>query len=454
MQTQPEPGMQVTPAVRLVRPLGTGGMASVWVGMHAGLDAEVAVKFLRGPHADDEKMRARFAREAMTAARVKSAHVVKVHDAGLTDGGVPYLVMELLEGTDLAARLAAGPIPHAEVVTIVRQLCRALARAHEVGIIHRDVKPGNVHLGSEGGETFVKLLDFGIAKSEALLRREGANRSTAVTELLGTPYYMSPEQMRSAKQIDHRSDLFSVGVVVYEMLTGTLPFEGETLSALAITIDACEAKPPSAVDPSLPASVDDWFATACAREPADRFASATELADALAAALNARSDAPRTESATSIPALRAAREARTEAETLGPLLETGAPSVRAASTEPTPRASRPWVPIAAAIGALAVAATIALSLRGRAPAAALTAASSGSATAAEPSSASLVVPAPSAAPPSPSAPASITATSGSGSARAASVPASTGARATVPAVSASAPSVPSATASIAHGDIW
>ncbi len=343
--------MQVTPSVRLERPLGSGGMASVWVAMHSGLDAEVAVKFLRGPHADDEKMRSRFAREAMAASRVKSAHVVKVHDAGVTEGGLPYLVMELLEGADLAKRLGAGPIPHAETIAIVRQLCKALDRAHEAGVVHRDVKPENVFLGHEGGDIFVKLLDFGIAKSEMLLRHDAVKRSTAVTELLGTPYYMSPEQMRSAKQIDYRSDLFSVGVVVYEMLTGTLPFQGETVSALAIAIDECAPAPPSTVEPSLPKAVDAWFATACARSPADRFASAGELAEELARAL---ANAPEASAPTFVASAATARSSGREADTL---LETGAPSVTAASPPSRKPGPRTWVGVAVGAVVLTAAGT-------------------------------------------------------------------------------------------------
>ena len=289
-----EAGASVTPNVRLLRPLAEGGMGAVWVAEHLTLGTEVAVKFLLGDYAQDPNARARFSQEAAASSRVKSAHVVKVHDYGITDTEVPFIVMELLEGTDLAKRLVAEKrIPQAEVLAIVGQLCKALARAHESGVIHRDIKPENVFLASEGGEIFVKLLDFGIAKTETVLRKTtGDRRSTLAGQSLGTPYYMSPEQFRSAKQIDHRSDLWGVGVLVYEALTGELPFKGETVGALAIVVNEAVAAPPSKLAPNLPAALDAWFAKACARDPKDRFESAGALATGLRAAFGAITISP------------------------------------------------------------------------------------------------------------------------------------------------------------------
>ena len=284
-----EAGAQVTPNVRLVRRLGEGGMGEVWAAEHLALGTEVAVKFLNGDYASDEAARARFSQEAAAASRVKSSHVVKVYDYGITEGDVPFIVMEMLEGTDLARRLETEKkIAPDELLRIVQQLCKALERAHEKGVIHRDIKPENVFLGAEGGETFVKLLDFGVAKTETVLRKTtGGRHSTLAGESLGTPYYMSPEQFRSAKLIDARSDLWAVGVLAYEALTGVLPFVAETVSALAIVVNECKPIAPTAVEPSLPAALDAWFAKACAREPAERFQSARELSDALAVALGA-----------------------------------------------------------------------------------------------------------------------------------------------------------------------
>ena len=290
-----EPGAQVTPNVKLLRELGEGGMGAVWVAEHLALGTEVAVKFLLGDYAEDPAARARFSQEAAAASQVKSSHVVKIYDYGLTDSNVPFIVMELLEGTDLAKRIERdGALPPSQIVPIIAQLCKALQAAHERKVVHRDVKPENVFLSQEGGETFVKLLDFGVAKTSpgGALSSSG-RRSTMAGESLGTPYYMSPEQFKSSKSIDHRSDLWSVGVLAYEALTGKLPFEAETVSALAIVVNEAKATPPSRVNPALPSAFDVWFAKACAREPADRFESAKALADSLTLAFGTMATAPR-----------------------------------------------------------------------------------------------------------------------------------------------------------------
>ncbi len=282
-----EPGEHVTANVRLLRPLGEGGMGAVWVADHLALGTEVAVKFLQGDYANDPSARARFSQEAAASSQVKSAHVVKIYDYGITDSQTPFIVMELLEGTDLAERIKLeGRLATGLVATVISQLCKALERAHEKHVIHRDIKPENIFLTNEGGDVFVKLLDFGIAKTENLTKKTtGRRQSTMAGESLGTPYYMSPEQFRNSKQIDHRTDLWSVGIVAYEALTGTLPFVADTVSALAIIVNEAVAPPPSVLQPSLPSTLDAWFAKACARDAASRFQSARELADELGIAL-------------------------------------------------------------------------------------------------------------------------------------------------------------------------
>lgn len=278
-----QPGGDVTPNVRLVRPLGSGGMGAVWIAEHLGLHTLVAVKFLHGEHAKDEQLRARFSREASAAALVKSAHVVRVYDHGVTDDGTPFIVMELLEGHDLAKEITTnGPLQPAYVVMIVSQLAKALEQAHAKGVVHRDIKPENIFLTNEGGEVFVKLLDFGVAKSESLSRsKTTSDKSTTVGQILGTPFYMSLEQLKDSKDIDYRTDLYSLGVVVYEALTKQLPYQEETLAALAIAVSDGVYVPPSAINPALPRSFDAWFAKACARTPSERFQSAREMSDAL-----------------------------------------------------------------------------------------------------------------------------------------------------------------------------
>jgi hypothetical protein len=279
-----QPGAEVTHAVRLLRQLGQGGMGSVWLAEHRGLGTNVVVKFMMAELALDAASVARFSREAAAASQVKSPHVVQTLDHGITAEGVPFIVMELLEGHDLAKHLAARRVlSPEETLAIVDQLCKALDRAHQKGIVHRDIKPENIFLCDVGhGETFVKLLDFGIAKS---IHPDAPAVLTSTGAVLGTPHYMSPEQSLGAKGIDHRTDLWSVGVVTFECLTGRRPFEGDTLAGLALAVHHGPIPIPTFYAPGLPPGVDMWFARACARNVDQRPASARALADELRQAL-------------------------------------------------------------------------------------------------------------------------------------------------------------------------
>ena len=275
---------------RLTRLLGRGGMGSVWEGSHTSLGTLVAVKFIEAEHATSDEARARFVNEAHAAARLNSKHVVQVFDHGVGEDGCPYIVMEFLSGEPLDARLdRQGVISPAEMVEIVNQVARGLQKAHELGIVHRDLKPENVFLvwDEEDQRDLVKVVDFGIAKF-----LEGASptgSSTRTGAVLGTPFYMSPEQARGLSAIDHRSDLWSLGVVVYRSLVGDLPFSGEAVGDLLVKICTVDPVVPSQVRPSLPPGFDGWVAKALAREPDQRFQSARELALALAAALEVSS---------------------------------------------------------------------------------------------------------------------------------------------------------------------
>lgn len=291
------PGSFLTPSLRLVRPLGQGGMGAVWVAEHLGLRTQVVVKFMRAELAYDSEAALRFSREAAAAANVKSPHVVQMLDHGIATEGTPYIVMELLDGQDLAQHLARrGSLTAHEVDEIVSQVCKALGRAHERGIVHRDVKPQNVFLCNVGqGETFVKVLDFGVAKAAHGLA--SVDPQTRTGALLGSPYYMSPEQLMGQRTLDFHSDLWSIGVVAFECLTGRRPFAAEQVGELAIAILHAPLPMPSQVAPALGHDFDAWFAKACARDPAARFASAKELADAFRAAAQGRRE---TESAATI----------------------------------------------------------------------------------------------------------------------------------------------------------
>lgn len=283
------PGAMLTPSLRLVRPLGAGGMGRVWIADHLGLRTQVAVKLISADLANDPDALDRFSREAAAAARVKSPHVVSVLDFGVTDAstttGIPFIAMELLDGRDLAHWIHDhGALDPTDVATIVQHVARALSKAHEHGIVHRDIKPENVFLVDAGGGTlFAKVLDFGVAKAPL----DTVSRATGTGAVIGTPHYMSPEQIRGEKTLDARSDVFSLGVTAFHALTGEVPFAGETIGAIAISICHDALPRPSAIRPSIGWNVDRWFARACARDPTLRFQSAMELAIGLERAIAA-----------------------------------------------------------------------------------------------------------------------------------------------------------------------
>lgn len=232
--------------------LGAGGMGVVVAAEHRGLDESVAIKLLRPGALSTERVRRRFMREAKAAARIKSAHVVKVRDVGLLPTGAPYMVMELLTGADLSAVLRArSPLTEAEACLITLQACEALATAHVRGVVHRDIKPGNLFLERAAhGELALKLLDFGISKLiEGEPDEEGV--LTRTSDMVGSPAYMSPEQLRSARDVDARSDIWSLGVVLFEMLEGTRPYRADNIADLSMAILA-EAPPPLDDDASPP----------------------------------------------------------------------------------------------------------------------------------------------------------------------------------------------------------
>lgn len=270
---------------QLTRLLGRGGMGSVWEGVHASLGTRVAVKFIEAEHAASSEARQRFINEAHAAARLNSKHVVQVYDHGVGADGRPYIVMEFLDGEPLDARLDRERVLAPEqVISVVSQVSRALTRAHEQGIVHRDLKPENVFLvwDAEDQRDLVKVVDFGIAKF--LDKGAQASSSTRTGSVLGTPYYMSPEQARGLRTVDQRSDLWSLGVIVYRCVVGELPFVGEAVGDLLVKICTIDPPPPSSVNPTLPRGFDDWVARALNREPDARFQSAVELVAALAAA--------------------------------------------------------------------------------------------------------------------------------------------------------------------------
>jgi serine/threonine protein kinase len=283
-------GYLVNERFQLLRLLGRGGMGSVWVARHLSLKIDVAIKFIDAPQGLRDDLRSRFAQEARTAARIQSPHVVNILDYGF-DGVRPFIVMELLQGEALNAKLErerrVSPIA---LSTILTQAAKGLGRAHSLGIVHRDIKPDNLFLSRDEEEgVHVKLLDFGIAREETPL--SGVSHRTGTGQLLGTPAYMSPEQALARTQIDYRSDLYSLAVVVYHSVTGRLPFESEAVGELIVGISLHEPPLASSIAPGLSPSIDAWFRRAFQKDPAARFGSAREMAEAFAHASRASTPA-------------------------------------------------------------------------------------------------------------------------------------------------------------------
>jgi serine/threonine protein kinase len=264
---------------RLNHLLQRGGMGSVWHATHLGLDIPCALKFVKGELLENEDVVSRFEREAKAAAQLRSPHVVQILDHGVCDG-TPYMAMELLDGEDLGARLKRlGHLEPENLHEIVSGVCRALSRAHALGIVHRDLKPGNIFLVRDDDREIAKVLDFGIAKTNKANEVLGGGTKTGA--MLGTPYYMSPEQAQGTKLVDFRSDLWSLAIICFQCLTGKLPFVSEALGDLLVKIIVSPIPIPSQVA-AVPPGFDKWWAKAANREPSERFQSAKELSDALA----------------------------------------------------------------------------------------------------------------------------------------------------------------------------
>jgi len=263
--------------------VGEGAMASVWSAVHETLGRPVAVKFIHARGQNAEVTAARFMQEARIAAAVQHRFVVDIFDFGQTEHAEPYMVMELLQGESLADRITRGPpIPVKTFVRIMGQALSGLDAVHQAGIVHRDLKPENVYLMHDADGGFPKLLDFGISRVDESLSGEKATRLTKEGTLLGTPWYMSPEQVRG-REVDGRSDIYSMAVIMYETLTGQLPFDAEAVGDLLVKIATADATPVSALRPDLPTGLSDIVAKAMSREPDGRYDSALSMRLALQA---------------------------------------------------------------------------------------------------------------------------------------------------------------------------
>jgi eukaryotic-like serine/threonine-protein kinase len=276
------PGTIIGERWELLAHLGAGAMGDVWRARHLALGHEVAIKLMKPVASGNRELVQRFTREARIAAQLRHRHIARVEDFGASPDGAPWLVMELLVGESLEALFERlGKLDRETVVTVARHVGAACDVAHAAGIVHRDLKPANCFMvREEDGTAQVKVLDFGVAKAADGLKLTGVG-----VQLLGTPVYMSPEQTQGPSDIDGRSDLWSLAVMLFELVTGQLPFDAETLPALLLAIGHAPVPSVRSIDPKLPAALDAWAARALDRDRDRRFQTGRELADAFATAL-------------------------------------------------------------------------------------------------------------------------------------------------------------------------
>lgn len=276
-----QPGTIILEKYRVERMLGRGGMGIVLAARHVHLDELFAVKTMLPEGLESSEAVERFLREARASARLKGEHVVRVHDVGNLENGTPYMLMEYLEGEDLGTVVERkGALPVEEAVGYVHQACEAVIEAHGLGIVHRDLKPSNLFLTRRpNGSPCIKVLDFGISK-EIDPEKKGM-KLTKTGQFLGSPMYMSPEQMTDVKNTDVRSDIWSLGVILYELTTGRAPFLAETVPSVVTKVLLSHPSAPSKVRPDLPAALDTIIMRCLEKQPERRYASVLELLAAL-----------------------------------------------------------------------------------------------------------------------------------------------------------------------------
>jgi serine/threonine-protein kinase len=276
---EPQPGELIAGKLQVIRRLGAGGVGSVWEVEHTLTRHRRALKLLHPRFLERPEVIERFLREASAAGRIGNPHIVEAFDAGKLESGEPYLLMELLQGEPLSARVRLGAMDAANVAWTVREACLGVAAAHDAGIVHRDLKPDNLFLCSgPDGKPFVKVLDFGVSHFE----EPGSARLTETGVTLGTPLYMSPEQISGLPDVDKRTDVYALGVILYEAVSGRPPYDGVSLAALAVKIHQGQPPPLATLRTDLPPGFDKVVEKAMHVDRAQRFQDVRELYDALA----------------------------------------------------------------------------------------------------------------------------------------------------------------------------
>lgn len=292
-----QPGDVLLGKYRVERVLGRGGMGMVVAATHVGLSGLVAIKVMLPEMVDHPEAIGRFLREARAAGRLRGEHVARVHDVGTLENGVPYMVLEYLEGQDLDQELSSrGILGVGEAAAHVAQVCEALIEAHGQGIIHRDLKPANLFLTRRpNGSTCVKVLDFGISKD--LTGSDNPNHKLTQTgSIMGSPHYMSPEQLIDSKSVDARCDVWALGVILYELVTATMPFSAATMPEVVAKVLSADPVPPSQLRPGIPPGFDELITRAIEKDRDKRFSSVHDFLQALLPFVNEnepRTSAPR-----------------------------------------------------------------------------------------------------------------------------------------------------------------